>query len=84
MKGVPASKGSPDSIILAGQSATPSWGTGSTGVVTMYPWLSCSICHPATITACACALTHCFIAYRAPVHPQELTTTLPAPISAEA
>lgn len=33
MKGVPASRGSPDSIILAGQSAAPSWGTDSRGAV---------------------------------------------------
>ncbi|XP_037056436.1 integrin beta-4 isoform X3 [Peromyscus leucopus] len=33
MKGTPASRGSPDSIILAGQSAAPSWGTDSRGAV---------------------------------------------------
>lgn len=33
MKGVPASRGSPDSIILAGQSAAPSWGTDSRGAM---------------------------------------------------
>lgn len=35
MKGLPSSRDSPDSIILAGQPAAPSWGPGSTG------WPSC-------------------------------------------
>lgn len=62
MKGVPAPRGSPDSIILAGQSAAPSWGTGSTGVVTMYPRLSRSIV--TQLPSQPMPATHGFIAYR--------------------
>lgn len=73
MKGLPPSRGSRDSIILAGRPAAPFWGPGSCGVAILSLGLSCSTCHPSQRCLCPPTALASFHP-QAPSLPEELTT----------